>query len=304
MTLNQLRYLVMLAKEGNFSRAAERCHVSQPSLSVAIANLERELKVDIFERFHHEIRLTEAGKIVLQQAQRILEEADNLKQLAQQSTAQQCASPLRIGAIYTVAPYLLPRLVPQLREVAPQMPLILEEDFTKNLLVKLQQGDLDVIFVALPIKLAGIVSKRLYDEPFVVFMRSDHPLAKEQTIKRNQLNQDTVLLLGPGHCLRDQILTACPQCQSSPQNSQTVMGTSLETLRLMVLSGLGITILPSGALPAKERDSKACVRSFAGKPPQRQIGVAWRASFTRPQAIDALLKALSLASLQDLCLIP
>ncbi|EKD69965.1 MAG: hypothetical protein ACD_46C00687G0008 [uncultured bacterium] len=304
MTLTELRYVIALAHEKHFGRAAKVCHVSQPTLSVAINKLEEELGVAIFERDRNNVRLTELGKQIVVQSQRVLDQANQIREIAEQGVSQ-LTTPLKVGAIYTLGPYLFPNLIPKLKKVAPNMPLIVQEDYTANLRAKLVQGELDAIFISLPFTETGVVTKSLYDEPFVVLMRKDHPLSKKENIKASDLSGDEVLLLGEDHCFRDQVIDACPQCYARIGEIQkTLEGTSLETLRHMVASGMGVTVLPSSATQIQYYKSILCTKPFAGKVPQRRIALAWRVSFTRPKAIGALIEALQLSTMQGVCLLP
>lgn len=296
MSLVELRYLLALAREKHCGRAAKSCHVSQPTLSVAIQKLESRLGVVLFERQKNAIQITPLGEKLVVQAQRVLEEADKFKDIAQ-SSKNQLNSSLRLGAIFTIAPYLFPALIPELRKLAPDMPLIINEDFTANLRAKLQRGDLDAIFVALPFKGPSVALKVLYEEQFMVLLPKHHRLAKEKTISRKALSGENTLLLGEGHCFREQILETCPQCYNPQELQQTVEGTSLETLRQMVASGMGITILPSTATAVKDYSQILCVRPFDSDAPKRIVALAWRVSFPRTQAIDVLIKALAKAKL-------
>lgn len=300
MTLVELKYLLALAKEQHFGRAAKQCHVSQPTLSVAINKLESRLDVAIFERHKNSIRITPIGEKLVIQAQRILEEVDAFKVIAN-SAQNQLDAPLRLGGIYTIAPYLFPNLIPELRKIAPHMPLIINEDFTANLRGKLQRGELDAIFIALPFEEASVVVKPLYEEQFMVLLPKNHSLAQKDAVRRDALRQENTLLLGEGHCFRDQILETCPQCHNPEGMQQTVEGTSLETLRHMVASGMGITILPSTATQVKNYSRSLCVKPFASKAPKRVVALAWRASFPRTKAIDVLIKALDNAKLSSVC---
>ncbi len=303
MTLTELRYMVTLAREKHFGQAAKACHVSQPTLSVAINKLESELGVALFERDRNQVRITDIGQQVVAQAQRVLDEVNQIRDIAKDQQSQ-LNTPLKIGAIYTVGPYLFPHLIPKLHKIAPEMPLFIKEDFTANLRTKLQQGELDAAFVALPFSAAGIVTQVVYDEPFVVVMRHDHPLSKKNNIKANELKAEELLLLGEGHCFRQQVMDACPQCYSDQAALQkNVEGTSLETLRHMVASGMGITVLPSTATQIQFYKSILCTRPFNGPIPQRRIALAWRVSFTRPKAIGALIRALQASHLHGVCLL-
>ncbi len=202
-----------------------------------------------------------------------------------------------------MSPYLYPKIIPKITKLAPQMPLIVEENFTQVLKEKLLTGELDAIFIALPFEGSGIITRPLYEEPFVVLMRKDHPLSQQKTIRAAALKKETILLLGENHCFRNQVLKVCPDCHSRTGLQNTIEGTSLETLRHMVVAGMGITILPSSATQIQYYDQHACTRPFAGTPPQRHIALAWRASFPRPKAIETLLSAMKKSMLSGICLI-
>lgn len=307
MTLTELRYLVALAQHRHFGRAAESCFVSQPTLSVAIKKLEDELGVPLFERRKQEVTLTAAGERIVEQAQRVLEEAAAIKELAKDGR-DQLSGPLRLGAIYTIGPYLFPHLIPELHERAPQMPLVIEENYTVRLAERLRQGELDAILVALPFQEPGLVVLPLYDEPFVVVMPSSHPWTTRETIPAGELSQDTLLMLGSGHCFRSQVLDACPGCAQrldTQSLAQTVEGTSLETIRHMVASGMGVTVLPVTAAGADRYAQRLLVtRRFAEPEPQRRVALAWRTSFPRPAAIEALRQAILDSGLSGIRPIP
>ncbi|OGT38754.1 MAG: LysR family transcriptional regulator [Gammaproteobacteria bacterium RIFCSPHIGHO2_12_FULL_37_14] len=291
MTVTELRYLIVLAQTKHFGKAAARCHVSQPTLSVAVAKLEKALGVAIFERHHHHLEITKVGEEIILQAQKSLEEINKIKHIAMEGKSQLTES-LRIGAIYTVAPYLFPTLIPKLKKIAPKMPLIIHEDFTAQLRTKLQQGELDVVFISLPFNETGIVCKKLYTEPFVVLLQKNHPLAAKTTIQCEALKNENVLLLGEGHCFRNQVIQVCPSCCDASRGQETIEGASLETLRHMVASGMGITILPSTATQIKHYQHLLTIRPFQHKNIERTIALAWRASFPRTKAIDAILQAV------------
>ncbi len=297
MTLTELRYIVAVARERHFGRAAKASFVSQPTLSIAIKKLEDELGVQIFERLAGEVTLTPVGKQIAEQAQRTLEAAENVRQVARQGK-DQLSGPLKIGAIYTIGPYLFPELIPLLRKRAPEMPLVVEENYTAVLAEKLKRGELDVIIIALPFQEQGIVTLPIYTEPFVVLMPSAHPLTQRKTIKSAQLRDETVLLLGSGHCFRDQVLEACPECLPRPglegHLQQTIEGSSLETIRHMVVSGLGITVLPCTAAGADRYSQRLlAIRRFAHPTPTRNVALAWRVSFSRPSVIDVIREAVA-----------
>lgn len=303
MTLTELRYIVALAQTKHFGKAANACLVSQPTLSVAISKLEAKLGISIFERHPNEIKITPIGDKIISQAQCVIAEANVINEIAKKGKTH-CNEPLRIGGIYTLAPYLFPQLIPSLRKAAPDMPQIIHEDFTGNLRTKLQNGDLDVIFISLPFTGQDIVCKTLYDEPFVVLMRKDHPLKNNKTVSGDDLAHENILLLDEGHCFRDQIIEACPQCFKNNGIQQTIKGGSLETLRQLVAAGDGVTILPSSATQIKHYQSILTVKPFTSKTPKRTIALAWRTSFTRTKTIDVLIEALSVCKLNGICLMP
>jgi LysR family hydrogen peroxide-inducible transcriptional activator len=287
MTLNELRYIVALAHERHFGRAAERCHVSQPSLSVAVKKLEDRLGVLLFERMPSEARLTLVGERVCKQAEKVLREAAHVEELAQ-TGKDPLAGPLRLGVIYTIAPYLLPRLIPALHALAPRIPLFLQENFTHKLTESLKVGDLDAIIIATPCTESGIVARPLYDEAFCVALPVRHPLAAQAQIDKATLDPGQLLLLGQGNCFRDQVVSACPQLSEPGHADQTVEGSSLETMRYMVASGAGIAVVPVSASAVWAQDALLAIRPFASPIPSRRVMLAWRATYPRPQAMDML----------------
>ncbi|MEW8506002.1 MAG: LysR substrate-binding domain-containing protein [Candidatus Thiodiazotropha sp.] len=296
MTLNELRYIVAVAQKRHFGHAAEACYVSQPTLSVAVKKLEEELGVGLFERGQGEVSLTAAGERIVTQAQRVLEEAGLIRQLASQSV-NQLAGPLRVGAIHTVGPYLFPHLVPQLKQQASEMPLVIRENFTTVLTKQLKQGDLDAIVISYPYDEPGIVTRPLYDESFSVLLPLSHPLADQESVSVQQLQEENLLLLGDGHCFREQVKKICPGCvdkiNSDANLQKNLESNSLETIRCMVASGIGITVLPDTAAGEEYlRWDLLTTRPLAVESPQRRIGLAWRKSFPRPQAIDLLWESI------------
>ncbi len=300
MTLNELRFIVAVAQERNFRRAAEKSFISQPALSLAIQKLEEELGLKIFERGKSEIKITPAGNAIVEQAQRVLEEVELLRQIAAQGQ-NQLATPLRIGIIHSVGPYLLPDLIPALKKVAPQMPLEVEENITANLDTLLRNGKLDVIVIALPFGDAGILTHPLYDESFDVVVNNEHRWAGRYSIKASELAEEKVLLLNSGHCFSNQVAEACPELRKGADIQQ---GTSLETIRNMVASGLGITVLPASANSTRYRSRLLKVIPFAKPVPSRRIALAWRKSFARTQAIDALVQAVAQAKITGIQHLP
>jgi LysR family hydrogen peroxide-inducible transcriptional activator len=285
VTLTELRYIVAVARERHFGRAAEACFVSQPTLSVAVKKLEEELGVQLFERGPGEVTITPPGQKIVEQAQRVLEEASRIKDLAA-AGRDPLAGPLRLGAIYTIGPYLLPKLIPILRRVAPAMQLHIQENFTHRLGDALKNGEVDVILIALPFDEPGIQTRALYDEPFFVAVPKGHAWEGRKRITADELTRESLLLLGEGHCLRDQVLEFC----HAPR-TRAIEGGSLETIRQMVAGGVGITVLPATSISPNASDP--LIRILPLRPePSRRVGLAWRRSFPRPEAIEALRKAI------------
>lgn len=293
MTLTELRYLVNLDKERHFGRAAERSFVSQPTLSVALKKLEDELGVTLFERNRGEARPTPVGERIIAQARRVLAEAELVKDLAREGH-DELIGPLRLGAIYTVGPYLLPYLVPLLRASAPRMPLVIEENFTAVLLEQLRANELDVAILALPIDADGLQTWAVYDEPFVVLLPPEHRWSREPAIPAKKLAEEHLLLLGPGHCFREQVIAACPKCvDPDGEGPRPHTGSSLETIRHMVASGLGITVLPQSSVVNRPQEPAPLPsRPFAAPAPTRRIALAWRKTFPRRKAVAALHAAV------------
>lgn len=291
MTLNELRFIVAVAQERNFRRAAEKAFISQPALSLAIQKLEEELGLKIFERGKSDVSLTPVGASIVEQAQRVLEEAERIREIAAQGK-NQLSTPLRVGVIHSVGPYLLPDLIPALKKVAPQMALEVEENITANLEMQLRNGKLDVIVIALPFGDGSILTRPLYDEPFEVVVDSAHRWAARRSIKPTELAEEKILLLDSGHCYSNQVDEACP---GSRRTDNVQHGTSLETIRNMVASGLGITVLPASANSARYRSKLLNVIPFTKPAPSRRIALAWRKSYARTQAVEALALAVAQA---------
>lgn len=291
MTLTELKYIVTLAQERHFGRAADQCYVSQPTLSVAVKKLESELGIAIFERSKSSVTVTPIGEQIIVQAQKVIEETRAIKDIAS-AGKDQLSSPLKIGAIYTIGPYLFPHLVPQIRQRTEQMPLYLEENFTAVLRRQLREGELDAIIIALPFNEPDVLTRPLYDESFVTVLPLDHPWCEQSHIDPNQLVDEEVLLLGEGHCFRDQVLEICPALarKSHKELGNVLEGSSIETLKHMVASGLGITVLPESAINNLDTNM-VTTKPFIHPAPSRTVALAWRASFPRGQAIDLMLDA-------------
>lgn len=299
MTLTELRYVVAVARERHFGRAAQVCHASQPTLSVAIRKFEQELGVRLFERGATEVTPTAIGERIIAQAQHVLEQAGALREIARQGR-DPLQGPLRLAAIYTVGPYLLPALVRQLQRDAPQMPLLLNENFTIRLLELLRNGEIDAAVLALPLPEAGLAVQPLYDEPFVVAVPRDHTWAGRKAVAVEELAGQTTLLLGAGHCFRDQVLDACPELErnAAGEDRKPIEGSSLETIRQMVASGIGVAVLPGTSVPERVRsDSLIAYVPFRRPVPSRRVVLAWRRSFTRAPAIAAVCAAVNRCNL-------
>jgi len=304
MTLTELRYLVNLDKERHFGRAAERSFVSQPTLSVALKKLEDELGVILFERNRGEARPTPVGERIIAQARRVLSEARLIEDMAREGR-DELTGALRLGAIYTVGPYLLPGLVPLMRTRAPQMPLVIEENFTAKLLEQLRDNELDVAIVALPVDLNGLLAWPVYDEDFVVVVPPEHRWADASQVPAKQLAGEKLLLLGPGHCFREQVIEACPKCvEPDPDGPRPQTGSSLETIRHMVVSGLGITVLPRSSIDNRPDDTLLLSRPFAPPAPQRRIALVWRKTFPRRKTIVALRDAILASGIKGVRMLP
>jgi len=290
MTLSELRYVVAVATEKSFGRAAQRCFVSQPALSVAIQKLEEELDVRLFERGKSEVTLTPVGGRIVEQAQKVLEEAALIKGIAQ-AGRNQLVGTLKLGVIYTVAPYLLPDLIPALHVLAPQMPLDLEENLTVHLEAALKSGRIDAAIIALPFAPPGVVSAFLYEEPFQVVVPAGHKWARRKHIRPAELAAEHPILLNVGHCFRDQVLDACPELNGA--EAQVTRTSSLETVRNMVASGLGVSVLPRDAMTPKYHSKLIVPVPFSAPVPSRRIAVAWRKSFPRQLAVSAIREAVA-----------
>jgi LysR family transcriptional regulator, hydrogen peroxide-inducible genes activator len=294
MTLTELKYIVAVARERHFGRAAEACFVSQPTLSVAVKKLEDELDVKIFERGAAEVSVTPLGEQIVRQAQQVIEQAAAIKEIAKQGK-DPVSGPLRLGVIYTIGPYLLPDLVKQAIERVPQMPLMLQENFTTRLLDMLRTGELDCAILAEPFPDTGLAIAPLYDEPFMAAVPAGHELAKRKSVSAEELKQETMLLLGTGHCFRDHVLEVCPEyarfASSGPAVGEGIRksfeGSSLETIKYMVASGMGITVVPQLSVPAERQTHVRYIR-FAAPVPTRRVVLAWRRTFPRYEAIAAL----------------
>ncbi|MEZ5492452.1 MAG: LysR substrate-binding domain-containing protein [Gammaproteobacteria bacterium] len=285
-TFKQLKYLCAVAEHRHFSKAAEACHVTQSTLSAGIQELESQLGVTMFERNKKNVLITPLGEKILRQARLLLGNAEDLVAIAQASQAP-LSSEVRLGVIPTIGPFLLPQMLTDLRKQYPSLKLFLKEGLSADLVSRLQQGELDLILLALPYPLPEMHKERLFCDEFALLLPPGHPLEKEQKVHQKQLRGLKLLLLEEGHCLRDHALEACKL--ESPQLDLVYQGTSLHTLVEMVANGLGVTLLPEIALKANILgNSPLQVKPFKDGRVAREIGLAWRNTDPRDQDYLAL----------------
>ena len=288
MTLSELKFIIAVAKEKNFRRAADKCFVSQPALSLAVKKLEEELNVTLFERSRTQVKITPIGQKIINQAITVIDEANKLKDISN-SGQEQLTSPLKVGFIYSVAPYLLPLIIPILRKKTPEMPLDVEENITKNLEIALKNGSIEAAVLALPFDIPGIEYIPLYDEDFNVVVPSNHNWAKKKEIIAKELSNEKVLLLNNEHCFSKQVVDACPELS---KKSEVLQGNSLETIRNMVASNLGISVLPKTATATNYSNPLVKIIPFKNPVPFRRIALAYRKSTVRMEAIENFALAL------------
>lgn len=293
--LKDLKYLVAVADTRHFGRAAERCFVSQPTLSAQLKKLEDYLGVQLIERNPKRVLLTPAGQQIVERARRVIEASDDIVEIAA-THRDPLAGRLRVAFLPTIGPYLLPAIMPRLRKSLPRLDLMLYEFQTAVMLEKLAAGDLDLGILALPVDLDGLEARALYDEPFVVAMPQGHVLAKQAQVRLADLAGETLLLLEDGHCLRDQALEVCSRL--SVHERSDFRATSIETLRHMVASGSGITLLPELATRGAYAHTRGVVlKNFAKPAPARTVGAIWRKSSVRTAAIDAAIREIAAISI-------
>ena len=281
-TLRQLSYLKLLAENGSFGRAAEAAHVTQPTLSAGIQELERTLGAPVVDRARSGVILTPVGEEALRRATTILMEAEDLVEAAK-NAGQPLTGRFRLGVIPTVAPFLLPRALPALRERFPKLKLFLREDLTQRLLTALKAGQLDAALIALPFDMSGLASAHVADDELLAAAPPNHPWAQCKQVKPSAIDAQDLILLEDGHCLRDHVLAACGlRPPKAVQDGETFAATSLPTLVQMVGSGLGVTFLPAMAVEAGLADSAPIVvRPLDAGRPSREIVVVWRAGSSR-----------------------
>lgn len=296
MTLNELKYIVAVAKEKHFRKASESCFVSQPTLSIAIKKLEEELGVILFERRKQDILTTPVGQQIVELAKQILERSQQIKNIARESQ-NDLSTELKIGAIFTIAPYLLPKLIPNFHRLAPNIPLIIEENYTHLLAEKLKSGEIDIAILSLPFDEPNIEVLPIYSEPFKAIVPKEHPFAKgDISISLQSVKKETILLLGAGHCFRDQVIEAFPNLSEMENQydplQKTFEGSSLETIRYMVSSGAGISIFPCSSLSERD-ESLFTIKSISDTPPSRIVALAWRKSFPRNEVLELFKQAIA-----------
>ena len=301
MTLTELSYIVALAQEQHFGRAAERCHVSQPTLSIAVKKLEEELEVTLFERCKNGVQITPLGERIVAMAAGVLHQTAAIKDVAA-ADKDQLRGPLALGTLPTIGPYLLPQFIPLLQKTAGQLSLYVEEGSQESLTLKLRNGELDAILVTAPLSEPDVVTQPLFDEPFVLLLPADHRLANKTTIAATDLDPEEMLLMGDGDRFREQVLAAFPQLSDLQgagilAKRNLTRGSTLEALRHMVASKLGVTILPQAAAEAPLYAPNLLItRPFENPVPKRTLILAWRVSFPRHKAIDVLRRTIQASS--------
>ena len=276
MNLRDLRYLIALADLRHFGRAAQACHVSQPTLSTQVRKLEEELGVALVERAPRQVMLTPVGRDIAERARRVLADIEQMRETARRSVDPEAGS-VRLGMFPTLGPYLLPHVVPALRARFPHLELLLVEEKTEPLLAMLRSGRLDAALLALPLHEDWLESEFLFEEPFMLAVPNRHPLSKRHDLQLADLADQHLLLLEDGHCLRDHALEVCTLAGAGEKDG--FRATSLETLRQMVAAGVGITLLPMLAVkPPVSASDDICLLNFKNPPPTRRIAMVWRKS--------------------------
>jgi len=291
LKLKDLRYLVAVAEQRHFGRAAARCFVSQPTLSAQLKKLEQSLGVQLIERAPNNVSLTPAGEQIVARARRIIEASEEVVELAR-AQRDPLAGRLRVAFLPTIGPYLLPHVTRAIRRSLPQLELRLYEYQTAPMLEKLREGELDLGVLALPVDLTGLEARELYREAFTVAVPERHPLAQRETLRVTDLRGEKLLLLEEGHCLREQALEVCGNAGVS--EGEDFRATSLETLRQMVAAGAGVTLLPELASRGAYGNARGVkIRPFARPAPVRQIGAVWRRTTPRRAAVDAVARVIA-----------
>lgn len=300
MTLTELRYILAVAEHRHFGHAAEACFVSQPTLSIGIRKLEEELGVRLFERSRSDVIITPVGEILLEKAARVISAADDFK-LAAEAEQDPLGKELRLGVIYTIGPYLIPRFIGEMKKLAPELSLVLRENFTDVLAAALKRGDLDAAVMSLPFDDPQLRHQALYEEPFQVALPNDHPLAKRKRLRAEDLSEQTMLLLGAKNCFREQVVAACPSCAPGAAGDlqQTLEGSSLDTICQMVATGAGVTVLPVTTRISDDLSPLLALRPFVKPQPSRTVAVFYRREFARPAVINCIAEAVRSAKLPN-----
>jgi LysR family transcriptional regulator, hydrogen peroxide-inducible genes activator len=303
LTLTELRYVVAVARFRHFGKAAEACCVSQPTLSVGVRKLEEELGVRLFERSRSDVIITDIGEKVVRQAESVIRAAEAVEETAR-AAQDPLGQRLVLGVIYTIGPYLVPRLITSLKALAPNLSLIVKENFTDALAEGLRRGEIDAAIMSLPFESQGLINRRLYDEPFKVAVPANHPLAGKTQIEARELKDQTLLLLGARNCFREQVAEVCPGCIDADANAgselgKTLEGSSLDTISQMVAMGAGVTILPSTMKVNEDLAQHLAIRPFAPPVPSRTVAVYYRRGFARPALIHCLAQAVRAANLDE-----
>ncbi|MBU3582923.1 hydrogen peroxide-inducible genes activator [Polynucleobacter sp. 15G-AUS-farblos] len=289
-TIKQLRYLIALSETLSFTKAAEACFVGQSTLSAGLKELEDSLGVQLVERDKHSVSMTPIGRGVVERAQRLIVQADDLVDFVEGS-AGSMVGVIKLGVIPTIAPFLLPSLLPKIREQYPNLKVVLREDLSANLMEKLNRHELDFALIALPYDTEGFLVKELFDDEFWLVANENDPAFKNKEIQLNNKLTDRLLLLEEGHCLRDHTLKACKRSQLAKHDG--IEATSLLTLVQMVESGLGIALLPEMAVKSGLlKQTQLVARSLSSSAPKRRIALVARASTARIEEFNALVKVI------------
>ncbi|MDG9728894.1 LysR substrate-binding domain-containing protein [Ignatzschineria sp. RMDPL8A] len=281
MKLNELRYFIAVAEEKHFGRAAQKCFISQPALSIGIKNLEYSMGVSLFERTTNEVLLTAAGQEALPKARQIFELVNELRSLSIDSDSLD--GEFKLGIIFTIAPYLLPKIIPSLRDRAPDLSLNIYENLTENLIPMLKTGEIDAAIMALPVSDPTFEIIELYEEPFYVITPKDHPLSKRKEISASEIHEYNPLLLNVGHCFRDQIIDQCKEINATQSHHH-----SLETIRNIVAAGHDISVLPKYALMQDHLEEFLAYVPFKDPVPKRRVVLVYRKEFTQTKKVELL----------------
>lgn len=284
MNLSQLKYFTTLSKEKHFRKASEICYVSQPTLSIAIKKLEEELKITLFERRKNDVILTSVGKQILPLAEKILETTKNIESIAHDEKHQ--TSEIKIGVIYTIAPYLLPKLIQKIQQEANNIRIVIEEGYTDQLSKKLVSGEIDVMIASFPFSEPNIETAEIYEEPFMAAISKASDLNALDEVDLNTVSSEPIFLLGVGNCFRDQVIKAYPALSDSYHNLQTTLeGSSLETIKYMVATNSGMTVLPCSAVKMSH-DDFLNYKPLKKPIPTRKVMLAWRNTFPRKKILN------------------